>query len=521
MLLLVLGMAEVVLTTLNARYWHSSFGLRYLKANMGELAEATELIEFTINDRLIDVVAGIRGHQPKIIGLGVYIWNIDQTTQLISDLKLACPDAVIVIGGPEVSYEYERLPVVELADYLITGEADLAFPRLCRQLLARPQSDLLQLPVAEHKVISGTVPSLADIRMPYDLYSDEDIAHRVIYVEISRGCPFTCEFCLSALEIPVRLFDVETFLAAMQSLLDRGARQFKFVDRTFNLNLRVSELVLQFFFDRMTEGLFLHFEMIPDRLPDGLRTLIAKFPAGVLQFEIGVQTFNEDVGELISRRQDNQKLADNFQFLRKQTGVHIHADLIVGLPGESLRSFADGFNRLVRLGPHEIQVGMLKRLRGTPIPRHDTEWGMNYSRNAPYEILSNRLLDFETVHQMRRFARYWDIFANSGNFVRSIPLLWETEEPFESFRTFCSWLYRIEQRTHTIPLKVQVTRLFQYLTVERSLAEDRVAPVLLEDYQRGGRRDVPDVLRTWYDLASAVSNAERSLPPRQQRHLRQ
>ncbi|HAD59885.1 MAG TPA: B12-binding domain-containing radical SAM protein, partial [Planctomycetaceae bacterium] len=171
--------------------------------------------------------------------------------------------------------------------------------------------------------------------------------------------------------------------------------------------------------------------------------------------------------------------------------------------------------------PHEIQVGMLKRLRGTPITRHDENWEMNYSRNAPYEILSNRLLDFETVHRMRRFARYWDVFANSGNFVRTIPLLWESGSPFDRFDGFCEWLYQVEQRTHTIPLKMQVTRLFEYLTAELSLAEDRVAAVLLEDYQRGGRRDIPDVLRAWYDRTSDVRKTRQSLPRRQQRHLRE
>ena len=173
----------------------------------------------------------------------------------------------------------------------------------------------------------------------------------------------------------------------MQVLLDRGARQFKFVDRTFNLNLKISQRILQFFLHRWTDGLFLHFEMIPDRLPESLRTLIAEFPPGGLQFEIGVQTFNHRVGELISRRQDNAKLEDNFRFLREHTGVHIHADLIVGLPGESIDSFGTGFDRLLALRPQEIQIGILKRLKGTPIIRHDDEFAMVYSNHPPFEVL--------------------------------------------------------------------------------------------------------------------------------------
>src|SRR5207247_3930379 len=187
------------------------------------------------------------------------------------------------------------------------------------------------------------------------------------------------EFCLSSLDVPVRNVPLDAFLAAMQRLLDRGLRQFKFVDRTFNLNLNFSRSILQFFLDRYEPGLFLHFEMIPDRLPEALRETIARFPAGALQFEVGVQTFNDDVAARISRKQDNAKLADNLRYLREHTGVHVHADLIVGLPGEDVESFARGFDRLVALKPQEIQVGMLKRLRGTPIVRHDVEWGMVYS----------------------------------------------------------------------------------------------------------------------------------------------
>jgi radical SAM superfamily enzyme YgiQ (UPF0313 family) len=224
-------------------------------------------------------------------------------------------------------------------------------------------------PVAQPlpKIIPAELPKLEDVALPYDLYTPHDLAHRVVYVEASRGCPFTCEFCLSSLDIPVRQFPLEKFLTAMEGLLTRGATQFKFVDRTFNLNLMVSRAILQFFLARMRPGLFVHFEMVPDRLPEALRAVIAQFPAGSLQFEVGVQTFDEQTSRNISRRQDHAKLAENLTWLRSHTGVHVHADLIVGLPGEDLASFARGFDRLVALGPQEIQVGILKRLRGTPL----------------------------------------------------------------------------------------------------------------------------------------------------------
>ena len=312
---------------------------------------------------------------------------------------------------------------MQLADHVITGEADLKFAEVCRAFVAAaPRADnrAPHLP----KIIAAELPEFSRLALPYDFYTDADIAHRIIYVEASRGCPFTCEFCLSSLDIPVRQVPLEKFLAAMQRLLDRGLKQFKFVDRTFNLNIATSRAILEFFLARHQPGMFFHFELIPDRLPAELRAVIAKFPPGSLQFEVGVQTFNPEVGQNISRRQDYGRLADNFNFLRNETSVHIHADLIVGLPGETLESFAAGFDKLIALGPQEIQVGILKRLRGTPIGRHDAEWQMVYGAHPPYEILQNKLVDFATMQRLRRFARYWDLVGNSGNFIETTPLIW-------------------------------------------------------------------------------------------------
>ncbi|WP_437185347.1 DUF4080 domain-containing protein [Planctomicrobium sp. SH668] len=506
-------MPEIVLATLNARFAHTAFGLRYLLANMGELSDETCMLEFGIKDNSVDMLTQVVQRNPKIIGFGVYIWNVEPMTRLVAELKRVRPEIIVVLGGPEVSYEAIGQPIVELADYVISGEGDMAFAELCREILkgARP----------EEKFIAAPVPQLDQVNLPYHLYSDADISHRVLYVEASRGCPFTCEFCLSALEIPVRQFSLEKFLAAMQSLLDRGARQFKFVDRTFNLNLRISQAILQFFLDRYDPEMFLHFEMIPDRLPASLRELIKKFPAGALQFEIGVQTFNDDVGELISRKQDNSKLADNFQFLRRETGVHLHADLIVGLPGESVESFAAGFDRLVALDPQEIQVGILKRLRGTPIVRHDVPFQMTYSPFPPYEILSTSLVSFEQIYQLRRFARFWDLIANSGNFVRTKRLLWSGgESPFNSVMGIANWIYAQDQRSHGIPLPRLAELVFEYLTTQLSRDEELVAQTIWMDYTGGGREDQPKFLRRFILPSPRDLHPERNrLPARQSRHL--
>jgi hypothetical protein len=306
-------------------------------------------------------------------------------------------------------------------------------------------------------------------------------------------------------------------------LLERGVTQFKFVDRTFNLNLQVSRSLLEFFLGRYRPGLFFHFEMIPDRLPPALREIIARFPPGALQFEVGVQSFDTEVCAAISRRQDVAKLEDNFRFLRQQTGVHIHADLIAGLPGESLEGFGAGFDRLIGLGPQEIQVGILKKLRGTPIGRHDVPWQMRYNPHPPYELLENKLLDFTTMQRLRRFAKYWDLVGNSGNFVETTPLLWaEPPSAFAGFLAWSDWLYQQIGRTDSIALARLAELLFQFLTQNLGQEPASVAAVLWRDYQRGGRHDCPPFLRPWIpDDAITAVRAARSvaLPKRQRRHL--
>ena len=539
-------MADIVLTTLNAKYIHAAFGLRYLLGNLGDLRPSAALVEFDINQRPLDIAEMILAREPKIIGFGVYIWNVAPTTEVVAAIKRLRPEIKIILGGPEVSYETEGQPIVQLADHVITGEADLKFAEVCRALLVGVQAsacsaDTLKRELQLPKIIPAEVPDFSKITLPYDLYTDDDLAHRIIYVEASRGCPFTCEFCLSSLDIPVRQVPLPAFLDQMQRLLDRGVKQFKFVDRTFNLNVATSRAILEFFLARHQPGHFYHFEMIPDRLPAELREIIARFPPGTLQFEVGIQTFNPEVGALISRRQNCERLADNFNFLRRETGVHIHADLIVGLPGETLESFGAGFDRLIALGPQEIQVGILKRLRGTPIVRHDTQWQMVYNAHPPYEILQNKLVDFATMQRLRRFAKYWDMVGNSGNFLESTQLIWKVEQasslseinqeagkmpaplsPFHSFLRWSDWLHARVKRTDTIALLRLMELLFEFLTVGLQSDPKLVAETLWRDYKRSGRHDKPGFMKDFLsseELLLPPSKTKIHLPKRQARHL--
>jgi hypothetical protein len=466
----------ILLSTLNARYSHAALGLRYLKANMGELEERTRLREFVIGTPTAVVVERILAEKPSIVGLGVYIWNIEEMTKAVAMLKAVAPGIPIVIGGPEVSHETGVQPIAHMADYVVTGWGEISFAQLCRVLL---RAD----PPAE-KIIHGVQAPLADIRLPYHLYDAEDIAQRTLYVEASRGCPFKCEFCLSSLDKTAWSFDLDMFLAEMGALYARGARQFKFVDRTFNLNIRSSRRILQFFLDKLAaspdDPVFAHFEMVPDHLPAELKDSIRQFPPGTLQLEIGIQSFNPEVQALISRRQDNDKSAENVRWLMEHTAAHLHVDLIAGLPGEDLASFASGFDRLVAVGPHEIQLGILKRLRGTPVIRHTAAFGLVFDPAPPYTVLATDRIGFADMQRMARFARYWDMVANSGRFKHTLALMLG-DSPFARFMHFSDWLHTRISVTHGIALDRLTARIAEWL-LEQQTDADLVQATLGMDY---------------------------------------
>lgn len=458
-------MAEIVLATFNARYEHASIGLRCLMANLGGLAPRARMLEFNLELRTPEAAEAILALKPRIVGLGVYVWNARESAMLAAELKRLSPETIIVLGGPELSHEIEEQPIFKDADFVIKGEGESAFAKLCAEMLAGKPP--------EEKIISGPAPDLAALNLPYDLYTEDDIANRVLYTEVSRGCPFGCEFCLSSLDTAVRYFPLEKLLTAWEKMLARGALRFKFTDRSFNLDIARVSTVLNFFLERYRPGMFLHFEMVPDRFPEELFALLKKFPAGSLQLEVGVQTFNEAVAARIGRRQDSAAAERNILRLRGETSAYIHADLIIGLPGEDLASFAAGFDRLAALGPQEIQVGILKRLRGAPIARHTAEWHMVYSPTPPYELRQNAQLDFFTMQRLRRFARYWDLVANNGLFPEASALICAGASPFNNFLAFSGWLYARAGRTYALSRASLREALSAYLTkvLERPAGE--------------------------------------------------
>jgi radical SAM superfamily enzyme YgiQ (UPF0313 family) len=537
--------SEIIFAAFNARYAHSSFGARYLLANMGELKTKSLLLEYDLQVQPRIAVEKILSHTPEIILIGCYIWNIDLVTKVAALLKKIRPEIQLVLGGPEISYETEEQEIFQYADYIVCGEGETEIPKLCNRILnhgnTKPQS------LRGQKIIRAEMVDVEQIELPYDLYTDEDIKHRAIYVEASRGCPFRCEYCMSSLDPCVRYFPEDKLFPAFGKLIDRGALGFKFVDRSFNIDIAFALKVLDFFKTRYRPGMMLHFEVIPSQLPDELMEAVADCPPGMLQFEVGIQTFNEEVAHRIQRPLDIEKIETNMRRLRNETGVHIHSDLIAGLPGEDLKSFEAGFNRLLALRPQEIQLGILKRLRGAPIDRHSNDWNMLYSPHAPYEILSTSLISFEDMQRIQRFARYWNLVVNNGQFIDSAPLIWArsrraacdtiadgaTEqnvpqaarlpsEPsaFAAFMRFSDWLYAKTNTTGNLHVVRLAKLLMEFQTLELGLDEKQVAEALWADYQRGNRPEVPGFLKKFGFEKRDSAPVKTSTPmTRQNRHL--
>lgn len=497
---------DILLATINARYAHASLSLRYLRANLLELRAQSQILEFTLEDRACDIAEKLIRVNPQIIGFAVYIWNTELLLKVIKIIKITAPKIIIVVGGPEVSYEYQEQEICKSADYTIIGNADQFFYVFCKNILEKK--------FPNEKFLRGDLLSknqLASINFPYDEYSDEDLQNRNIYLEASRGCPFRCEFCLSSLDKTAYPFPLEEFINQLGKLWQRGLRKFKFVDRTFNINPTISQSILDFFLDKLPQQFFVHFEMIPDLLADELKERISRFPAGSIQLEIGIQSWNKTTQKNISRKQDDIKTINNLEFLQSQTKAHLHTDLIIGLPSEDINSFADGFNKLYHLGVSEIQVGMLKRLRGTPILRHSESEKMIFNPHPPYEILTNVNISFLQMQELSRFARFWDLIGNSGRFTKSLKYLIH-RSPFANFYKLSEGIYKHCGQTHKIGFERLVELIY---SIGKDMVPDpaELEKLLISDYQKSSAFGKITLGQT---ITKSLKNAT---PIRQQRHI--
>jgi hypothetical protein len=470
----------ILLTTINAKWIHPSLALRLLKANLGSLEADCEILEFALRQPLAEKLRAIQSRRPKILGVSLSIWNHAATLELLEALDnewraagaydpgesaTARRRPVVVLGGPEASYLPEGAEIFRRAGYVIRGEGEDAFRKLCEALLAGrdgKKETLLGGPAEEHgqspgpqaaRFIDGIQADLGLIQPAYRYYSGEDLTRKLVYVESGRGCPFHCGFCQSAAAGRVREFPLGPFLAEMDGLIKRGARNFKFLDRSFNANVKRALEIMDFFLQHIEAGprpdapLRVHFEMFPGFFPPELREKLRRFPPGSLRLEIGIQTLNPQVSALINRPVVENTL-EVLRFLREETGATVHADLIAALPGETIDSFASGFDRLwpalsgpaapgpdrapVRDGRFEIQLGILKLLPGTPLARHGAAWGIRHAPAPPYEALSTAALPRSDLDRIKNFARFWEILVNRRPFPE-LPIVPPGEPVFWRF----------------------------------------------------------------------------------------
>lgn len=436
---------KVVLATLNAKFIHTALAIRYLKA-YSEKTFPIDLAEYTIKDPPLSVASDLYARRPEVVGFSCYIWNIEETIKIVRILKKVRPELIIVLGGPEVSYDAEywlhRVPEV---DYIVMGEGEIPFHRLL--LTLRDHGDVdrvdgIAFRNGEGRAVIHPLQGKADLmtipspyRFPEDL---EYLPNRIVYVETSRGCPFTCQFCLSSIEMGVRYFDIERVKEDLLYLIGHGAKTIKFVDRTFNLKKEIA-LDLFRFLARHHQGAIFQFEITADIMhPDVLRFLKEEAPPGIFRFEIGVQSTNEWTNQLVKRRQNFDRLSRTVRELKESGKIAQHLDLIAGLPEEDYKSFRKTFNDVFALEPEELQLGFLKMLRGTGMRAMAREFGYLYMEEAPYEILQNRVLPFSDVLRIKRVEDILEKYWNAHRFDHTVRYLVREifPSPFDFFQEF-------------------------------------------------------------------------------------
>lgn len=410
---------KLVLTALNAKFVHTNLAVRYLKEYTKDLDYECLIKEFSINDRLENILQALIEEKPEVIAFSCYIWNIEMVTKLATLLKKVNPRIEILFGGPEVSYDGREFLEGVAGDYLIEGEGEEPFRQFVLYKLNRGRlQDISGFLYKDEKgKIQGRESfNLLDMDMLPFPYKDElDFKNKIVYYEASRGCPFNCKYCLSSTIKGVRFRNLDKVKEELSILMERGVSLVKFVDRTFNANRIYARKLWQFLKDVDTNTCF-HFEISADLLTDEDIDLLSTVPKGRFQFEIGVQSTNEQVVQNINRTMNIEKLGYRVRQLRFANNIHLHLDLIAGLPGEDYESFKESFNRVYSFEPHVIQLGFLKLLKGSKMKEEEELWGMVYSPYPPYEIICNNYISYEELVILKKVEAIVDKYYNSGNF---------------------------------------------------------------------------------------------------------
>lgn len=443
---------KVVLCSLNSQYIHSSLSpwclLAGVKAYCPPTVQAV-VVEGTVNEPQEAVLDRILKEKPEVVGFSTYIWNVTAVFALAKEVRKALPQVKIVLGGPEVGYRAENvLQTLPEADAVLSGEGEYPFASFLLSLLNdTPWEQVPGLSFRTENGVHIAEPYLPkeDPVSPYGEEYFKALNGRIAYLETSRGCPYSCAFCLSGRCGTVRFFDLETAKSNLLRLASSGAKTIKLVDRTFNANReRAYELIsfiTEHYGKEIPQGVCFHFEIAGDILDDRLLSSLANVPKGAVQLEIGLQSFCEKTLAAVHRKTDLQKLERNIRALIAPRNIHIHIDLIAGLPFEDAKTFAESFNRAYALSPDMLQFGFLKLLHGAPMREEPEEYPCTFSKEPPYEVTSTPWLTKEDLQKLHETEDAFDRIYNSGRFRRATAYVLKTcgETPFSLFSGFAEW----------------------------------------------------------------------------------
>lgn len=474
---------RTVICTLNSQYIHSSLAPWCLLAGIEKYCEAgveARVVEGTINEKIEAAAQRVIAEQPQLVGFSCYIWNIEQTKILIRLVKEQVPDAVIVLGGPEVSYNADTvLRENPLVKYVLSGEGEESFARLVDAVrFGRSAEEIpgICFRDGEETVVSEPNTPCGDPPSPYTEEYLSSLKGRIAYLETSRGCPYSCAFCLSGRCGNARFFDLERTKKELLLLANSGTRTVKLVDRTFNANRSRSKEIFRFLLENygkeIPAGVCFHFEIAGDLLDDETIDLLAQAPVGSMQLEIGLQSFNPKTLEAIHRKTDVERLKRNILRLTANGNLHIHIDLIAGLPNEGWQSFAESFNIAYALSSHMLQMGFLKLLHGAPMREEPEEFPCRYSPSPPYEVRETPWLSEEELLRLHHTEDALERLANSGRFRRTLEYLLQAagEAPFDLFTRFGD--FTAERGTAGIPLDDYCALVLEYFSAQPSVDSD-------------------------------------------------
>lgn len=430
---------KVLLLALNAKYIHTSLALRSIKAYCKKYEDSIHIIETSINNNENDIIKAIYREQPDIIGISCYIWNMNDVKSLIPTLKKILPQAIIILGGPEVSYESAELLNESAVDLIMEGEGEQTWAEYLEyRIEAKGSIDKIDGLIYKDK--SGNIQKNAprqplDLRyLPFVYENLDELAHKIIYYEASRGCPFNCQYCLSSIEQGVRFVPIDTVKEHMAYFLDKGVKQVKFVDRTFNTRKQFAMDIWKYLIEYDNGYTNFHFEIAAELISDEMYTLLAQARPGLIQFEIGVQSTNPNVLKIIKRPMPFEDIKKVVLQIKALGNIHQHLDLIAGLPEEDYASFRQSFNDVMSVRPEQFQLGFLKLLKGSGLREKAEFYGLVYKEEPPYEILYTSFISYDEILRLHSIDELVDKYYNSGRFVRTLECLFDYfKNPFDCF----------------------------------------------------------------------------------------